>query len=75
MKATINKIRSGRYTAKHHGYVFMIESDTPNIWTISNNSGVELYRDKTKQSLVMMLSSYGYDSTAKLHQQQFCMYA
>jgi hypothetical protein len=75
MKATINKIRSGRYTAKHHGYVFIIESDTPNVWTISNNSGVELYREKTKQALVMMLSSYGYDGTMQLHLQEYCKYA
>jgi hypothetical protein len=75
MKATINKICSGKYTANHHGYVFMIENQNPNHWTISNQSGVELYADETKTAIVNMISNCSVDRANQLHQQEYCKYA
>ena len=75
MKATINKIRSGKYTARHHGYVFIIDNQSANVWTISNHFGVEVYKDTSKKALTNMISSYGFDGTMKLHQQQVCQYS
>jgi len=75
MNPTINKICSGKYTANYHGYVFVIENQNPNHWTISNESGVELYADTTKNAIVNMISSCGFNRTEQLHQQEFCQYA
>jgi len=75
MSPSISKIRAGRYTAKHHGYIFTIENNSANVWTINNHSDVELYRDSSKKALINMLSNCSFDYTTKLHQQQYCEYA
>lgn len=75
MPPSITKIRAGRYTANHHGYIFTIENNSANVWTINNHSDVELYRDSSKKALINMLASFSYDGTMKLHNQEFCAYA
>ena len=75
MQPTITKINSGKYTAHHHGYVFAIDNQGANVWTVSNDSDVELHRDTHKKALVNFLSSYDLEGTTKLHQQESCEYA
>jgi hypothetical protein len=71
----LTKIKSGKYKAEHHGYVFIIDNQGANVWTISNNLDVELHSDTNKKALVNFLSSYDLDGATQLNQQEFCEYA
>ena len=75
MQATVKKIKSGKYTASYRGYVFTIRNEGTNVWTLSNQDDVEIYKCTTKNSLVKMLENYGLEGTKKLNEQQFCTYA
>ena len=75
MQPIITKISAGKYTAHHHGYVFTIDNQGANVWTVSNDSGVELHKETCKKALVNFLSSYDYQATAQLQLQEFCKYA
>ena len=75
MKPLVKRIRAGKYKANNHGYIFTIQNNHEGKWILSNHSGVEIYRDESKQAIVLMLSSYSVNGTQLLHQQQFCKYS
>jgi hypothetical protein len=75
MKPIVKRIRAGRYTLNQHGYQFDLTDNSEGRWVLSNHSGVELYRDTTKQAIVSMLASYNTDGARALHRQEYCTYS